>query len=84
MENHDKAAEELKAQELEQKERALAEKEEELAQKESMIQKAEERITNAKYSLYDRIDVSLGTMDRVIAILAFVLVAAILYAIIAR
>lgn len=84
MENHENAAEELKEQELAQKEQELAEKEKELAQKESMIQKAEERITNAKYSLYDRIDVSLGTMNRVVTILTVVLVVAILYGIIAR
>ncbi len=69
---------------LERKQQELELKEKELSEKESMIKKAEERIAKAKYNLYDKIDVSLGTMDKVIGIVALALVAAILYAIVGR
>lgn len=74
----------LPAEVLERKQQELELKEKELSEKESMIKKAEERIAKAKYNLYDKIDVSLGTMDKVIGIVALALVAAILYAIVGR
>jgi|GEM_PF-861442 len=74
----------ISAEVLERKQQELELKEKELSEKESMIKKAEERIAKAKYNLYDKIDVSLGTMDKVIGIVALALVAAILYAIVGR
>lgn len=84
MENNDKYDIILSAEELEQKQQELEARERELAEKESLIKKAEEHITKAKYSLYDKIDVSLGTMDKVIGVVALALVAAIIYAVASR
>lgn len=55
---------------LEEKQRELEEKEKALGKKESLLKKAEENITKKKHNLYSKIDVSLNTMDRVIAVLA--------------
>lgn len=71
------AALEEKQQELETKERALAEKE-------SLIKKAEERIAKTKYNLYDKIDVSLDTMNKVVGVVALSLIAVMIYAVVSR
>lgn len=84
MGNYDRNDGTLSAEALEQKQQELEAKERELAEKESTIKKAEERIAKAKYNLYDKIDVSLGTMDKVIGVVAIALVGAIIYAIISR
>ncbi|WMI80988.1 hypothetical protein [Anaerotignum sp. MB30-C6] len=74
----------LSAVELEEKQQELEAKERELAEKESMIKKAEECMTKAKYNLYDKIDVSLGTMDKIISVVALSLVAVIIFAVLSR
>ena len=79
-----KNSEILTAEELEEKQRKLEERERELDEKESTLHKAEDRIAKAKYSLYDRIDVSLGTMNKVVAVLAIALVIALIIGIIYR
>ncbi|GFI61289.1 hypothetical protein IMSAG049_00446 [Clostridiales bacterium] len=63
----------LTEEDLLEKQRKLEEKEEELKIKESKLKKAEDRISKAKYGLYDRIDVSVGTMDKIIAVLGILL-----------
>lgn len=77
-----KSKEILTAEELEEKQRQLEEREKELDEKESVLHKAEDRITKAKYNLYDRIDVSLGTMNKVVAVIAIALVIALIAGII--
>ncbi|WP_352400323.1 hypothetical protein [Anaerotignum sp.] len=84
MDNQDRNEIALSAEVLEQKQQEIELKEKELAEKESMIKKAEDRIAKAKYNLYDKIDVDLSTMDKMIGVVALALVAAILYAIVSR
>lgn len=61
---------EQRLQALEERERALEEKETELKQRES-------KFTGAKYNLYSHINVSLKTMNIVVAVIAIALVLAI-------
>lgn len=69
---------ELLAEEaLLERQRALEQKEEELKKKESVLQKAEEKIAKTKFGIYDRIDVSVGTMDKIIFVLGTLLVIAV-------
>lgn len=68
---------EQRLQALEERERALEEKETELKQRES-------KFTGAKYNLYSRINVSLKTMNIVVAVIAVALVVAIAAGVIYR
>lgn len=68
---------EQRMQELEEREKALEEKESELKQKES-------KFTGAKYNLYSHINVSLKTMNIVVAVIAIALVLAIVAGVIYR
>ncbi|MBQ7084493.1 MAG: hypothetical protein IJM95_04510, partial [Anaerotignum sp.] len=52
-------------------------REEELQIKESKLQKIEEKITKTKHGIYDRIDVSVATMDKIIVVLGALLVIAV-------
>lgn len=79
-----KNQENLTVEELEEKQRRLEERERELDEKASKLHKAEDAIAKAKYSLYDRIDVSLGTMNKVVAVLAVSLVIALVVGIVYR
>ncbi|MBQ2879786.1 MAG: hypothetical protein IJE27_03740 [Anaerotignum sp.] len=58
--------ERLTEEELLEKQRELEAREEELQIKESKLQKIEEKITKTKHGIYDRIDVSVATMDKII------------------
>ena len=64
-------------EELLAKQRELEEKEAALQQKESKLQKIEDKITNAKHGIYDRIDVSVATMDKIIAVVGGLLIIAV-------
>lgn len=68
---------EQRIQELEEREKALEEKEIELKQKES-------KFTGPKYNLYSHINVSLKTMNIVVAVIAVALVIAIVAGVIYR
>lgn len=68
---------EQRIQALEERERALEEKETELKQRES-------KFTGAKYNLYSHINVSLKTMNIVVAVIAIALVLAIVAGVIYR
>lgn len=68
---------EQRIHELEEQEKALEEKEIELKQKESAF-------TGAKYNLYSHINVSLKTMNIVVAVIAVALVVAIAAGVIYR
>lgn len=63
--------------ELLAKQRELEVKEEELQAKESKLQKIEDKITKTKHGIYDRIDVSVATMDKIIMVVGGVLVIAV-------
>ena len=60
--------ERLTEEELLEKQRELEAREEELQIKESKLQKMEEKITKTKHGIYDRIDVSVATMDKIIVV----------------
>ncbi len=76
--------ESLNQEELQQRMQELEQREKVLEEKESKLKKAEDRITKAKYNLYERIDVSLNTMNIVVAVISLALVAAIVIGIIYR
>ena len=59
------------------KQRELEAREEELQRKESKLQKIEDKITKAKHGMYDRIDVSVATMDKIIAVVGGLLLIAV-------
>ena len=67
----------LTEEELLEKQRELEAREEELQIKESKLQKIEEKITKTKHGIYDRIDVSVATMDKIIVVLGALLVIAV-------
>lgn len=67
----------LTEERLLEKQKELEQKEQELQKKESMLQKAEEKIAKTKYGLYDRIDVSVGTMDKIIFVIVVLLIVAV-------
>ena len=73
----EKERELLTEEALLERQRGLEQKEEELKKKESVLQKAEEKIAKTKHGIYDRIDVSVGTMDKIIFVLGTLLVIAI-------
>ena len=68
--------ERLTEEELLEKQRELEAREEELQIKESKLQKMEEKITKTKHGIYDRIDVSVATMDKIIVVVGGLLVIA--------
>lgn len=68
--------ERLTEDELLAKQRELEAKEEELQMKENKLQKMEDRITKTKHGIYDRIDVSVATMDKIIIVVGGLLVIA--------
>ena len=68
----------LSEEELLRKEQELEKKEKELKKKESMICKAEEKILHTKFDIYSRIDVSLATMDKIIAVSVVLIIIAII------
>ncbi len=69
--------ERLTEEELLAKQRELEAKEEELQAKESKLQKMEDKITKTKHSMYDRIDVSVATMDKIIVVVGGLLIIAV-------
>ena len=68
--------ERLTEEELLEKQRELEEREEKLQMKESKLQKLEDKITKTKHGMYDRIDVSVATMDKIIIVVGGLLVIA--------
>lgn len=72
------------AEDLEQRAKELEEREKELEEKENKLKKAEDKIVRAKYNLYERIDVSLETMNKIVVILAAALAIAVLVGIVYR
>lgn len=70
--------ERLTEEELLAKQQELEEREEKLQLKENKLQKMEEKITNAKHSMYDRIDVSVATMDKIIFVIGALLLLAVI------
>ena len=71
-------------QTIEEKEAQLDQKEAELKEREQKLSILEAAVTGAKYNLYDRIKVSVRTMDIFIAVVAVALVVAIIAAVITR
>ena len=69
--------ERLTEEELLAKQRELEAREEELQIKESKLQKMEDKITKTKHGIYDRIDVSVATMDKIIVVIGGLLVIAV-------
>ena len=68
--------ERLTEEELLAKQKELEEREEALQRKESKLQKMEDKITKTKHSMYDRIDVSVATMDKIIFVVGGLLILA--------
>lgn len=66
----------LTEEELLAKQHELEAREEELQRKESKLQKIEDKITKTKHGIYDRIDVSVATMDKIIVVVGGLLVIA--------
>ena len=66
--------EEMKKERLTEEE--LLEKQRELEAREEELQKIEEKITKTKHGIYDRIDVSVATMDKIIVVVGGLLVIA--------
>ena len=62
---------------MEEKERELLTEEALLERQRALEQKAEEKIAKTKHGIYDRIDVSVGTMDKIIFVLGTLLVIAV-------
>lgn len=69
---------------LEEREAQLAQKEAQLQEKEQHLSVLEAAVTGAKYNLYDRIHVSLRTMDLFIGVVVVALVVAIIAAVVTR
>ncbi len=69
--------ERMTEEELLAKQRELEAKEEALQAKESKLQKLEDKITSTKHGIYDRIDVSVATMDKIIMVVGGLLVIAV-------
>lgn len=65
----------ISAVELEKLASALFEKEKELSQRENLINKKEQQYINHKENLYDKININLKTLDKIIYILFFILIA---------
>ena len=63
-----------KEKELEQREKALAEREKQLEKKEKELGFFSQAIKDKKESWYDRINVSVKTMDRIIWVISALLV----------
>lgn len=74
----DESKDSLSQEELQQRMQELEDREKALDEKESKLQKAEDKLTRAKYNLYEHIDVSLHTMNIIVAVIAVALVIAIL------
>ncbi len=66
------------AEELKQLASALLEKEKELSEKEAALLKKEVEYVNYKERAYDKINISVKTLDKIILILFIALIAAIL------
>lgn len=67
---------------LEERKVLLKSKEEELVVKENKLKEKEEEVNKRfRYKLYDRINVSLRTMDTIIAVLVAVLIILVIYGI---
>ena len=71
-------------QTIEEKEAQLAQKEAQLQEREQKLSILEAAVTGAKYNLYDKINVSLRTMDIFIAVVVVALAVAIIAAVITR
>ena len=71
-------------EDLEQRDKELEEREKELEEKENKLKKAEDKISRAKYNLYEHIDVSLETMNKIVVILAVALAIAVVVGIVYR
>ncbi|MGL5255582.1 MAG: hypothetical protein ACRC76_00990 [Proteocatella sp.] len=65
----------ISAVELEKLASALFEKEKELSQRENLINQKEQQYINHKENLYDKININLKTLDKIIYILFFILIA---------
>lgn len=74
----------LREEELALKEEEIMKRVEELNKKEEKLNKIEAKFVGAKHSIYQHIDVSLGTMDKVVSAVVIVLLAVIIYAVITR
>ena len=68
-------------EELDQREAELKEREQTVEKKERELSMMEASIVGAKYNLYERVNVSLGTMNVVVGGIAVVLVVTLLVAI---
>lgn len=65
----------ISAVELEKLASALFEKEKELSQRENLINQKEQQYINHKENLYDKININLKTLDKIIYILFLILIA---------
>lgn len=65
---------EARAKELELREKTLEEREKKLEKREKELGFFSQAVKNKKESWYDRINVSVKTMDRIIAVISFLLV----------
>lgn len=74
----------LTEEELAAKEAELELREREVEQKEKKLNSIDEKVVGMKESLYSHINVSLKTMDRIIVVLAVILVACIVVGIVTR
>ncbi len=74
----------LTEEELAAKEAELEKREKELEIKEKKLNTIDEKVVGMKESIYSHINVSLKTMDRIIIVLAVILLACIIIGIVTR
>lgn len=74
----------LTEEELAAREAELEQREREVEIKEKKLNTIDDKVVGMKESIYSHINVSLKTMDRIIAVLAVILVACIIFGIITR
>ncbi len=77
-------SEEKEFLELEQRQKELDEREKQLEEKENQLKQKENKLTMVKYNLYEKINVSLHTMNIVVAVIAIALMVAIVVGVVQR
>lgn len=70
----DSKSDSMSAEELQKLASALFEKEKELSQREDFINQKEHQYINHKENLYDKININVKTLDKIIYILFFILI----------
>lgn len=81
MKKNDLDIKSMSAEELDQLSSALLEKEEELSKKETELKEREITHTNHKEHIYDKINIDIKTLDKIIIVLFALLTAVILFGI---